>query len=52
MNDNNFWYEIIKQYYRLGLYTSSDLDVFVQAKWITEDEKAEIIGNKTQTVSK
>ncbi|WP_338468720.1 XkdX family protein [Clostridium botulinum] len=36
----------IKEYYNMGLYTKSDLDIFVQAKWITIEEKENII--KTQ----
>jgi uncharacterized XkdX family phage protein len=45
--DSNFWYGIIKEYYDLGLYIANDLDVFVQAKWITADEKTQITGNTT-----
>jgi uncharacterized XkdX family phage protein len=36
----------IKEYYILGLYTDADLDIFVNAKWITTDQKTEIIGSK------
>lgn len=36
----------IKEYYLLGLYTDANLDVFVNAKWITEEEKQEIINSK------
>lgn len=39
-------YKYIKEYYLLGLYTESDLDVFVKSKWITEEQKAEIIASK------
>ena len=36
-------YSYIKEYYLLGLYTDVQLDVFVNAKWITEEQKSEII---------
>lgn len=39
-------YVYIKEYYLLGLYTNDDLDIFVNAKWITEEEKQEIINSK------
>ena len=51
MNDDNFWFGIIKEYYNLGLYTSSDLDIFVQGGMITTDEKASILGTNTTQVS-
>lgn len=38
--------KFIKEYYNLGLYTSKDLDIFVTAKWITDEEKQNIINNK------
>jgi|GEM_PF-1120263 len=47
--DNNFWFGVIKEYYGLCLYTVSDLDTFVQAKWITSDEKATITGSTATT---
>jgi hypothetical protein len=37
----------IKEYYLLGLYTDSDLDIFVNAKWISEEDKTNIIDNKS-----
>ncbi|WP_321994374.1 XkdX family protein [Clostridium butyricum] len=39
-------YSYIKEYYLLGLYTENNLDVFVNAKWITVEEKQEIISSK------
>ncbi|NFB32502.1 XkdX family protein [Clostridium botulinum] len=36
----------IKEYYVMGLYTESDLDIFVKAKWITIEEKEDIIKTK------
>lgn len=36
-------YSYIKEYYLLGLYTEDDLQVFVNAKWITDEEKESII---------
>ncbi|HGG0416525.1 TPA: XkdX family protein [Clostridium sporogenes] len=36
----------IKEYFFMGLYVEEDLDIFVQAKWITIEEKENII--KTQ----
>ena len=40
------WYELIKRYYMMGLYTESDLDLFEQVSWITEEQKQEIIASK------
>ena len=40
------WYELIKRYYMMGLYTESDLDLFVQVSWITVEQKQEIIESK------
>lgn len=40
-------YSYIKEYYLLGLYTDSNLDVFVNARWITGEQKQEIISSKT-----
>lgn len=47
---DNFWFGIIKEYYNLGLYTASDLDIFVQGNMITTDEKATIMGANTTKV--
>ena len=41
------WYPIIKKYYLMGLYIEEDLDLFVKVKWITEEQKQEIIASKT-----
>lgn len=41
--------KFIREYYLLDLYTESDLDIFVNAKWITEEEKQDIIGSKVVT---
>ncbi|WP_321993887.1 XkdX family protein [Clostridium butyricum] len=40
-------YNYIKEYYILGLYKNNQLDVFVNAKWISEEQKQEIINSKT-----
>ena len=40
------WYELIKRYYMMGIYTESDLDLFEQVSWITEEQKQEIIASK------
>lgn len=40
------WYELIKRYYIMGLYTESDLDLFVQVSWITVEQKQEMINSK------
>ena len=45
--EDNFWYGIIKEYYKIGLYNDSDLEPFVQVGYITEEQKAEIIASKT-----
>lgn len=37
----------IKEYYLLGLYTDADLDIFVNAKWISTEDKANIIASKS-----
>lgn len=34
---------LIKKYYNKGLFTEEQLDSFVSAGYITEDEKTEII---------
>ncbi|GEQ18677.1 XkdX family protein [Clostridium butyricum] len=39
-------YSYIKEYYLLGLYTENNLDVFVNAKWITVEEKQNIVSSK------
>lgn len=39
-------YPFIKEYYELKLYSESDLDIFVKAKMITEEEKQEIINSR------
>ncbi len=40
--NNIFWYELIKEYYNMGLYTDEDLNIFVPY-FITEEQKQEII---------
>ena len=39
-------YKWIKKFYLMGLYTDEQLDIFVNAKWITEEQKQEIINSK------
>lgn len=39
-------YKWIKKFYLMGLYTDSNLDVFVRSGDITEEEKQEIIASK------
>ena len=39
-------YTLIKEYYGKGLYSESDLDLFVKVNWITEQQKQEIIASK------
>lgn len=46
---DNFWYDLIKDYYKLGLYEDADLDPFVQIGYITEEQKVEIIASKAIT---
>lgn len=36
-------FSFIEEYYKMGLYKSLDLDVFVKAGMITEEEKRKII---------
>lgn len=36
-------YELIKSYYELGLFTKSDLEIFVSIGWLTEKQKKELI---------
>jgi uncharacterized XkdX family phage protein len=36
-------YQWIKQYYDEGLYTDSDVQIFVDAQWITQTECEQII---------
>lgn len=40
-------YKWVKMYYEMGLYTDNNLDVFVSAKYITAEQKEELIANKT-----
>ncbi|MDU7250832.1 MAG: XkdX family protein [Clostridium sp.] len=39
----------IKEYFQMGLYIEEDLDIFVQAKWISIEEKQGIINSKVVT---
>lgn len=39
-------YELIKKYFLDGLFSETDLDLFVQAGWATEEQKKEIISSK------
>ena len=39
-------YETIKEYYRKGLFAKSDISSFVLIRWITEDQKKEILKQK------
>ena len=38
-------YNIIRLYYEKGLYTADDLAVFVQAGYISEEEKQRLLSN-------
>jgi len=42
-------FDVIKEYYIINLYTESDLDIFVNAKWITEEQKQDIIDSKVKS---
>lgn len=37
-------YNTVKRYYDMGKYTNEQMKVFVQAKWITEEQYLEITG--------
>lgn len=39
-------YSYIAEYYRLGLYTQKDLDIFVNANMIDETQKQQIISEE------
>ncbi|NFN94937.1 MULTISPECIES: XkdX family protein [unclassified Clostridium] len=41
----NFWFNLIKDYYNLKLYNNEDLDLFVKVKYITEEQKLMIVNN-------
>ena len=43
--NNNFWYELIKEYYNMDLYTDEDLNMFVPY-FISEEQKQEMINLK------
>lgn len=43
--NNNFWYELIKEYYNMDLYTDEDLNMFVPY-FISEEQKQEMINSK------
>ena len=36
-------FELIKDYYNLGLFTNNDLDMFVSIGWLTDKQKKELI---------
>ena len=36
-------FELIKDYYNLGLFTDNDLDMFVSIGWLTDKQKKELI---------
>ena len=36
-------YELIKDYYNLGLFTNDDLDTFASIGWLTDKQKKELI---------
>ena len=40
-------YKWVKKFYLMGLYTESNLDVFVRSGDITEEQKQEIISSKS-----
>lgn len=39
------FYDTIKKYYQLGLYNDTNLDLFVSIKWITSEQKEEIVAS-------
>lgn len=41
----NFWFNLIRDYYNLKLYNNEDLDLFVKVKYITEEQKEKIINS-------
>ncbi|MGR3742106.1 XkdX family protein [Companilactobacillus sp. DQM5] len=41
-------FEYIKSYFEMGLYSESDLDTFVSSGMITEEEKQEILKEKSK----
>lgn len=36
-------FELIKDYYNLGLFTNDDLEIFASIGWITDKQKKELI---------
>ena len=36
-------FELIKDYYNLGLFSNDDLDMFASIGWITDKQKKELI---------
>lgn len=36
-------YELIKDYYKLGLFTDEDLETFMSVGWITDEQKKTIV---------
>lgn len=38
------WYALIKRYYSAGLYSAEQVQVFVTAKKITDEQATEIVG--------
>lgn len=39
------YFDFIKRYYDMKLYTAADLDVFVSANMITDEQKTQIVGS-------
>ena len=44
--NKDFFRGLIKKYYDMDLYTDEDLDIFVRSKYITEEQKQEMINSK------
>ena len=39
--------KVIESYFKLGLFTDDDLELFVICNWITVEEKEKITNNKS-----
>lgn len=44
-------FEGIKEYYQMGLYSKEDVQLFVQANYITQEQANEILASTTTTTT-
>lgn len=45
-------FDMIKSFYQMGLYTKSDLDLFVSVGYITNEQEQSLLGTNIETAAK